>query len=77
MFMGDILFYGLVGGVSGGIVVFLIALLQKPKFCPRCKTKLPKFRIPNNLHQALLGGGICPNCGCEMDRKGVEIVKTD
>lgn len=38
--------------------------------CPKCKTKLPFFRLPKNLKQAFLGGHTCFKCGTELDKFG-------
>ncbi len=38
--------------------------------CAECGAKLPRVRTPRSLRQAMLGGGTCPNCGIELDRKG-------
>ena len=49
------------------IIINFIYILLKPKNCPNCGTKLPIFRKPKNSKQALYGGGICPNCGVELN----------
>jgi hypothetical protein len=36
---------------------------------------LPKLRKPKTIKQALWGGGVCPNCGTEIDRKGRKVSK--
>jgi hypothetical protein len=33
----------------------------------------PKDRWPRNWRQRLWGGWTCPNCGCEVDRKGKKV----
>ena len=63
------------GGIAGGIAVIAYGLLRKPVFCPRCKTKLPRIRIPKNARQSAFGGWTCPKCGCEVDRNGKEVKK--
>ena len=40
--------------------------------CPKCSEKMPFISKATSVHQALLGGWTCRNCGCEMDRKGRE-----
>jgi hypothetical protein len=65
-----------IGGIAGGIAVIIIALLQKVRICPKCKTPLPKFRKPANSHQMLWGGWTCQKCGSEIDRKGNLIKKS-
>lgn len=44
-----------------------------PVSCPRCGTRQPRFRKPQNERQMLWGGGTCPACGCEMDKWGKEV----
>jgi len=41
--------------------------------CPKCGTKQPILRIPENSRQVFKGGWTCKKCGCEMDRFGKEI----
>jgi len=45
--------------------------------CPRCGARMPRFRRPANDRQALWGGWTCPECGCEMDKYGVEVEGED
>ncbi len=45
---------------------------SKPR-CPKCEESLPRFRKPTTQHQAMWGGSTCNNCGCEIDKWGVEI----
>jgi hypothetical protein len=61
---------GVFGGIIGGLAVLLIALLKPAPNCPECGQIMPKTRKPANLRQTLWGGWTCPNCGCEMDRRG-------
>ena len=61
------------GGVAGGLGVLLLALLGPKRVCPDCGDALPKFRRPRNWRQRLWGGWTCPNCGCEVDRKGKKV----
>ncbi len=68
--ISGIIFGGIVGGISGGVAVFVWALMQSPKTCPDCDTPLPKFRRPENNQQRMWGGWTCPNCSCDIDRKG-------
>ena len=42
----------------------------KQTLCPRCGTKMPKWRKPENQRQAMWGGWTCTQCGCEMDKYG-------
>lgn len=60
----------IVGGIIGGLCPVFIALFSANKLCPKCSTELPKFRKPTNSHQRMWGGWTCPNCSCEIDRKG-------
>ena len=38
--------------------------------CPQCGTKLPTFRKPASVKQAMWGGWTCASCGCETDKWG-------
>ena len=44
--------------------------------CPQCKQRMPAFRVPTNLHQLMWGGWTCPKCGCQMDKMGKPLSKT-
>jgi hypothetical protein len=71
---------GLLAGIGWCAAVFMWALLRPPINCPECGKALPKFRIPKTIKQALWsgvlwGGGVCPNCGTEIDRKGRKVSK--
>jgi hypothetical protein len=74
----DTFIAGAVVGVSVGIVlaiVFVIyALVLKPLKCPDCGASLPTFRKPANKRQAIWGGWTCPQCGCEVDRRGRKVM---
>ena len=59
--MERVLVSAVVGGVVGAIAVVLWALLQPKRSCPDCGT---------HKQQAMWGGWTCPNCGCDIDRKG-------
>jgi len=63
------------GGIAGGLAVIIYGFLRKPVFCPKCKIKLPRIRIPKNARQAAMGGWTCPKCGTEVDRNGKEVKK--
>jgi hypothetical protein len=75
-FWHDLVYYGFWGAAIGIAVVpplFLVLLglaYLFPKRCPDCGTSLPKMRIPSSTRQALWGGWMCPDCGCEVDRRG-------
>jgi predicted RNA-binding Zn-ribbon protein involved in translation (DUF1610 family) len=56
---------GAVCGACATLVMVLFAQLQKPKACPDCGEPLPTD------HKAV--GQICPECGCEVDRKGQKV----
>jgi hypothetical protein len=71
--MNDVIGGAIAGGVVGGlvgVVILVWALLQKRKACPECGTPMPKVRRPANRRQMLWGGWTCPECGCEIDRRG-------
>ena len=70
--IGGAIIGGVVGGLVG-VVLVVIALLQKPKACPDCRTPMPKVRRPANRRQMLWGGWTCPECGCEIDRRGRKV----
>ena len=40
--------------------------------CPKCKEEQPQIRMPKSIKEALWGGYSCNNCGCKMDKYGVE-----
>ena len=64
---------GAVVGGSVGLVMLVMALLGKPKPCAECGAPAPKIRKPANRRQRLRGGWTCPECGCEMDRRGRKV----
>jgi hypothetical protein len=45
--------------------------------CPRFGAKMPIMRFPTSQRQALWGGGTCRQCGCEVDKWGREIGKSE
>jgi hypothetical protein len=54
--------------------IFTVFLLMSPvRRCPQCSQKLPRFRKPKTIHEALFGGWTCPNCGAIVDRSGRRI----
>ena len=59
-----------IGGLVGGLAVFLIGLLMPRKFCPKCNTALPRFRKPSSGREAMLGGWSCPSCKAKIARNG-------
>jgi len=36
---------------------------SKAKSCPKCGSRLPKWRMPKDTHEAFVGGWTCANCG--------------
>jgi len=73
----------------GVILVLFISFVRKEKlnsskwginlktiYCPVCKTKQNRVRIPKNMRQLLWGGCTCPNCKTEMDKFGSIIKQT-
>ena len=69
--------------VVGGFIIRL-AILSKRKskfginlsavYCPICKTKQPRIRIPLNERQRMYGGSTCSGCKTEIDKYG-DVVK--
>jgi hypothetical protein len=74
--MHNILDGALIGAVTGGICgvggVLVWALLMPAKGCPECDAPLPKFGR-KHARPGFWGGWICPECGCEIDRKGNKV----
>ena len=64
---------GAVVGALVGVVMLIIGLLQKPKPGAECGTPAPRPYKPANRRQKLWGGWTCPECGCEMDRRGRKV----
>lgn len=52
------------------IVLIIVVLVMPARTCPNCGMVQPKFRKPQNAHQAMWGGWTCQNCNCQMDRNG-------
>ena len=50
--------------LQAGVLVYKIN--SKEKVCPKCQTPLPKWRIPKDGYEILLGGYTCPNCGTKF-----------
>lgn len=60
-----------IGGILFCLVFTCIIVFSRPPKCENCGQTIPKVRTTfPSLRQALLGGGVCPNCGTEVDRKG-------
>lgn len=64
---------GIVSGIIGGLAVLVIGLALPRRKCPDCASVLPRMRKPENAQQALWGRSTCPQCGCEIDRRGIKI----
>jgi hypothetical protein len=64
---------GAIGGVIGGVIAAMLIAGGRRKTCPHCAAELPAYRRPTSLQQALWGGWTCPNCGCDIDRRGQPI----
>jgi hypothetical protein len=61
----------IVGGITGGLVVLLLALLSPRKSCPKCNTTLPRFRKPSSVREAMLGGWSSPSCNAKIAREAL------
>lgn len=47
--------------------IFVVYVIQyKEKLCPKCQTPLPKWRVPKNAYEAIMGGWTCPSCGTKL-----------
>lgn len=68
--MDILLASALIGGIAGGLAVVVVGLLVPRKSCPRCSSRLPRFRKPENLCEAMLGGWHCPGCNARIGRDG-------
>ncbi len=78
----NIAFVVIFGLLAIGMVLLIYGTIAKnrwgintnPVFCPRCNTPFPRIRQPENIRQALWGGGRCAKCGTEVDKWGRELV---
>ena len=69
------------GLLAIGVVLVIYGTVAKnrwginldPVYCPRCNTRLPEIRQPQNLRQRFWGGGTCVTCGVEVDKWGRQI----
>jgi len=77
----DIVLIVILGLLGVGTVLVLFGTVAKnrwgvnfdPVSCPRCSTPLPRLRDPQNIRQAMWGGGTCAECGTEVDKWGREV----
>ena len=62
-----------------GLTMFAILLFLymcfKPVYCPKCHTKLPTMRKPENKREALFGGWTCKKCHLRVDADGKPLSK--
>jgi hypothetical protein len=66
------------------VVVLIGTVRQRGKFginfelpnCPSCGEKVPGVRVPKTVNQFLWGGFTC-QCGCEIDKWGKEVRRTE
>jgi hypothetical protein len=63
---------GLIAGLIAVAGVLLYSVLQPQRYCPDCGTPLPKFG-QKYARPGWWGGWICPNCRCEIDRRGKSV----
>jgi hypothetical protein len=47
-------------------IVLLLPLFIKQRHCPKCKSPLPKIRIPKSFKQMIQNLVTCPKCGSEV-----------
>jgi hypothetical protein len=69
----SILLLGLVLVVHGTAVKNKWGVNLDGSSCPRCHAAIPSIRVPKSMAQALWGGSVCQNCGCEVDKWGREV----
>ena len=76
--MADLILEVLIGAVIGGAVGLclglLVRLLSPRRECPDCGVPGLRWQWPRNARQFFRGGWTCPECGCEVDRKGRKVV---
>jgi hypothetical protein len=65
---------GMVFVIYGTIAKNRWGINLDPVSCPRCSTPFPQIRQPENIRQALWGGGTCAQCGAEVDKWGRELI---
>jgi hypothetical protein len=64
---------GMVLVICGTVVKNRWGINLDPVSCPRCNTPFPQIRRPQNIRQAMWGGGTCTTCGAEVDKWGREV----
>jgi hypothetical protein len=65
---------GFCGSVLAIMAILAIDLLKPQRFCPDCHGTLPKLRRLKNRRQRREGGWTCPQCACEVSRKGLKVL---
>lgn len=48
----------------------LVMVLEPPRHCPKCKSQLPRLRMPRSVRELFWGGWHCPVCASEVSRSG-------
>jgi hypothetical protein len=56
--------------LSGIILIIVLGIIFKPRYCPNCGTRLPSIRFPQNGNETLYGWTSCPKCKAEIDNNG-------
>ena len=70
MVQGSLFGFLMSGIIGAAVAVTVLAMIMPKTKCPECGEIQPKFRKPQDLKQALMGGWTCVKCGCEVDGKG-------
>ena len=52
------------------VLIFAVYIIVKTPRCPKCRTKLPRIRIPKTINETLYGGWTCPRCKAQLDSSG-------
>jgi hypothetical protein len=53
--------------LSGAILIIVLGIINKSKYCPNCGARLPIIRLPKNYNEAAYGWTTCPKCKAEID----------